>query len=77
MEFFWVLLETLGIFWGFDFCLSPPRSSPSVVLLMGTIYILLVYGVSDCIRLKLEFSRDTDYVSFGLHDNNTKPNCAV
>ena len=81
MGFFGVLLETLGIFWGFDFCRSaippPPRSSPSLVPLMGTMYILFVYGVSDCIRLKLEFSRDTDYVSFGLHDNNTKPNCAV
>ena len=71
MGFFWVLLETLGIFWGFDFCLPPPpRSSPSLVPLIGTMYILFVYGVSDCIRLKLEFSRHTGYVSFGLHDNN-------
>ena len=74
MGFFWVLSKTLGIFLGFA---PPPRTSPSLVPLMGTIYILFVYGVSDRIRLKLGFSRDTDYVSFGLHDNNTKPNCAV
>ena len=72
MGFFWVLLETLGIFGVLIFVSPPlpPRSSPSLVPLIGTMYILFVYGVSDCIRLKLEFSRHTGYVSFGLHDNN-------